>query len=281
MSMNKRLVMFDGVGQEADGFKEKVAINSNLKTDILIRDIATGNIIAKSLHNKVVLPGAGLIARSLFDIDTAEVCPTYNEELGITTPEGGEVTEADFSTADADHPKVLLFCLGTNGCGTENSQVFTVDYNSWITPETIVPFRYPLATNDLNEDLKQSYVGRVEDGEYVAYYFKRFTSGPTLVQQYADGTPIESNVLDSALDVETYVEMILTITRDDCREFFVATTGIDEARFNSVSLCYAWPVVVDGIPYFNDIRPLTRLNIPNESLIDATKGVEIVYHVYM
>ena len=280
MSNMKRLVMFDGVGQDGAGLLDKATINSNLKTDILIRDINTGKIIAKSLHNKVVLPGAGLIARSLFDVATPEVCPTYNDELGITAPAGDQL-EADFSTADADHPKVLLFCLGTNGCGTENSQVFTVDYNSWITPDSIIPFRYPLNTNDISEDLKQSYVGRVEDGEYVAYYFKRFTSGPTLIQQYADGTPIESNVLDSELDVETYVEMVLTITKDDCREFFVATTGIDEARFNSVSLCYAWPVMINNVPYFHDIRPLTRLNIPNESLIDATKGVEIIYHVYM
>ena len=56
MTKNKRLVLFDGVGQ--DNINDRIAINSNLKTDILIRDLETGNIIAKSLHNKVVLPGA-------------------------------------------------------------------------------------------------------------------------------------------------------------------------------------------------------------------------------
>lgn len=278
MSNVVKRVLFDGIGQ--DCITDKATINSNFKTDILIRSLDTGKVIAKSLHNKVILPGAGFIARSLFDIDVAEVTPSYNDALGITVPTG-TVEVPDFTSATADQPKVLLFCLGTNGCGTEGSQVFTVDYNSWITPDTLVPFRYPLTTNDLNDDLKQSYVGRVEDGEYAAYYFKRFSSGPTLVQQYIDGTPIEGNVLESGLDVETYVEMILTITKDDCREFFVATTGIDEARFNSISLCSAYCTIVDGIPYFQDIHPLTRLNIPNEYLIDVTKGVEIIYHVYM
>lgn len=275
MPNNKRMVLFDGVGN----INDSAVINSNLKTDILIRDLETGNIIAKSLHNKVILPGAGLIARSLFDINSSEVCPTYNDKLGIETP-SGTVTPATFTKATAENPKVLLFCVGTNGCGTEGSQVFSVNYNSWIDPESLVPFRYPLATNDINADLRQNYVGRVVDGEYVAYYFKRFTSGPVFVQQYSDGTPIEGNVLDTGLDVESYVEVVLTITKEDCREFFVATTGIDEARFNSISLCYAHAKMINGIPHFEDIRPLTRLNIPNEMLIDATKGVEIVYHVY-
>lgn len=278
MSTMTKRVLFDGVGQDA--INDKAAINSNFKTDILIRNLETGETIAKAT-NKVILPGAGFIAHSLFDVETAEVTPSYNEALGIIAPEGTEILPPDFTSATAEQPKVLLFCIGTNGCGTEGSQVFTVDYNSWITPETLVPFRYPLQTNDINDDLKQSYVGRVEDGEYAAYYFKRFTSGPTFIQQYVDGTPIEGDVLETGMEVESYIETILTITKEDCREFFVATTGIDEARFNSISLCYAYCTMIDGIPYFEDIRPMTRLNIPNEYLIDVTKGVEIVYHTYM
>ena len=276
MENMKRLVAFDGLDENV---KEKASIHSNFKTEIIMRSLDTGEVIAKTT-NKVVLPGAGFIARSLFDITTAEITPSYNTALGITDPEGGEAT-ADFTTATAAQPKVLLFCLGTDGCGTEGSQVFTVDYNSWIAPEAIVPFRYPLNTNDLDEDLRQSYFGRKDDGDYVAYYFKRFTSGPDLHQQYLDGTTIDSDVLDTGDDVESYVEVILTITKEDCREFFIATTGIDECRFNSLSLCYTYPLMVDGVAYFKEIHPLTRLNIPNEYLIDATKGVEIIYHIYM
>lgn len=275
--MNKRLVAFDGVGAINDNMS--ILRHSKFDTEIILKNPETGEIIGKPLKNKVILPGAGFIARSLFDITVPEVTPSYNDTLGIPAATG---TPPEFTAATVAQPKVLLFCLGTDGCGTEGSQVFTVDYNSWIAPEAMVPFRYPLMTNDIAPDLRESYFGRKEDGDYFAYYFKRFTAGPTLHQQYIDGTPIDGNVLNTGEDVETYVEMTLTITRDDCREFFIATTGIDECRFNSVSLCYAYPVVAeDSYVYFNDIHPITRLNIPNEYLIDVTKGVEIIYHIYM
>jgi hypothetical protein len=60
--------LFDSAGQESD-IRDHVSINSNFKTDILIRNLETGSVIAK-VKNKVVLPGAGLIARNLFDIST-------------------------------------------------------------------------------------------------------------------------------------------------------------------------------------------------------------------
>ena len=276
----KRKVLYDSYGVSELANIGHAGTHSKFETDIMIRSLDTGEIIAKNLKNKVVLPGAGFIARSLFDVRTPEITPDYNTLLDIEIPSGTGI-QPDFSLGNENTAKVLLFCIGTNGCGTEGSQVFTVDYNSWITPESIIPFRYPLYTNDLTSELQSLYTGRHQDGDYVAYYFKRFTSGPTFVQQYLDGTPIESDVLETGEEVETYVEMILTITKEDVREFFVATTGIDEARFNSISLCYANPVIINDIPYFRGIRPLTRLNIPNEYLIDVTKGVEIIYHVYM
>lgn len=313
MSENmKRLFAYDGVGKfEDDPMKEEVQINRTqdgkqevcaatgeviskefsfdkdaigkvFKTKIEVRDLETHEKLGPDLENKVILPGSGFIARALFDINQNEITPSYNAVLGLDPAPTSESTEeATFTTADKDHPKVLLFCIGTDGCGSEGSQVYTVPYNGYITPEGIIPFRYPLVTNDLDGDNKQLYTGRRADGDYVAYYFKRFSSGPSLTQQYLDGTPIEADVLSVGEEVETYVEMVLTITKEDCREFFIATTGIDEARFNSISLCYAYPIVCDGIPYFMDIHPFTRLNIPNEYLIDATKGVEIIYHIYM
>lgn len=94
------------------------------------------------------------------------------------------------------------------------------------------------------------------------------------------GTPIEGTVYESGQDYEIYVETVLTITKDDAREFFIATTGIDECRFNTMSLLYCYPRQVGGKIYYMDVRPLTKLNISNEYLIDVTKGVEIIYHTY-
>ena len=75
--------------------------------------------------------------------------------------------------------------------------------------------------------------------------------------------------------------MTLKVTKEDIRDYFIATTGIDSAKINSVSLCYCWPKEVNGALYFNDIRPLTKLNIPNEPMIDITKGIDIIYHIHM
>lgn len=258
-------------------------------TSIDIKNLETGEIIFKGLKNKVIIPGSGLIARKLFDITNDEVTKSYNQAFGeaMYTPKTDEypATIDPGTLANKDDHKVLLFCCGIDGCGTENSQVYPVDYRKWIAPEDLIPFRYQLATNDITDSLRETYFGRtsINGGEYMAYYFKRFEGSPTLVQQYIDGTPVDENVYTSAkLDsAETYVELNLKITKDDIRDYFVATVGIDEARINSISLCSAYPVEEDGFLYFKDIRPLTKLNIPNEQLIDATKGIEIIYHIYM
>ena len=280
--MDKKIVMYDGLNQ-----RDAVDIlsDSSLKTSIDIRDPETGKILFKGLHNKVIIGGSGLVARKLFDITSDEVTPTYNDKLGIITPSGTPTSTIDARTdATQDNPKVLLFCLGLDGCGTENSQVYPVNYTKWIPPKEMIPFRFPLTTNDLSKDLRQTYFGRVQTGkDHYAYYFKRFDGDPVLIQQYVDGTPIDGNVYESEKtdSAETYVEIVLKVTKEDIREYFVATTGIDSAKINSVSLCYAWPVEIDGYLYFNDIRPLTKLNIPNEPMIDITKGIDIIYHVYM
>ena len=72
----------------------------------------------------------------------------------------------------------------------------------------------------------------------------------------------------------------MKITKDDFRDYFIATTGINDARINSISLLTAWYKDIDTYRYYQDIRPLTRLNIPNESLIDLRKGIDIDYSLF-
>lgn len=258
------------------------------KTSIDIKCLETGETIFKGLKNKVIVPGSGLIARKLFDITDPEITPSYNQILGskMYTPADDTPPSTDVGTkATNEEHKILLFCVGTDGCGSENSQVFPVDYRKWIAPADLVPFRYQLGGNDIVGDLRETYFGRTEvnGGEYIAYYFKRFEGAPRLVQQYIDGTPITQDIYTAAKleAAETYVELNLKITKEDIRDYFIATVGIDEARINTISLCSAYPVEEQGQLYFKEIRPVTKLNIPNEPLIDITKGLEIIYHIYM
>lgn len=281
--MDRSIVLYDGVSAN-DATKL-----SAFDTSIDIKNLETGEVIFKGLKNKVIIPGSGLIARKLFDINSehAEITPSYNDVFGeaMYTPASENPSTTANTMATKDNQKILLFCCGIDGCGTENSQVYPVDYKKWIAPENLIPFRYQLGSNDLSDDLRNIYFGRtaINGGEYLAYYFKRFEGAPVLVQQYIDGTPVDSSVYESAKteSAETYVEINLKITKEDIRDYFISTVGIDEARINSISLCSAYPVEEDGYTYFKDIRPLTKLNIPNEQLIDMTKGIEIVYHIYM
>ena len=85
--MNKKIVAYDGLRTED---VVDILSSSSLKTSIDIRDPESGKILFKGLKNKVIIPGSGLIARKLFDINTDEITPTYNEKLGIITPSGEE-----------------------------------------------------------------------------------------------------------------------------------------------------------------------------------------------
>ena len=228
--------------------------------------------------NKIILPGAGFTARAHWNITNTEVTPSYNTALGLEN--------SVYSGAESEE-KVWLFCVGTDGCGREPSQVYKVNYAKWIMPEALVPFRYVLYNEDIDPTLRNKYFGRVEKGEYIAYYFKSFESDPTFVQQFVDGTPIDSTIYDSTREeeVESYIDVRLSITKEECREYFIQTTGINDARINTISLCTGWAKEFENdegrkFTYYQDIRPLTKLNFPSEPLIDLSKGLDIIYHIY-
>ena len=82
-------------------------------------------------------------------------------------------------------------------------------------------------------------------------------------------------------DDESIVTMQLSISKSDCRDYFINTTGLNDARVNQISLCTAW-LKTDGKgnKVYQDIRPVTLLNFPNEPLIDTEKAITISYSVY-
>ena len=158
-----------------------------------------------------------------------------------------------------------------------------VKYTKRIAPSgDLVPFRYQLKQNDLSDEMRAVYFGRKELSDRYAYYFKAFESEPKMYMRYVDGTIIDENLYDSQneTDAETFVEMSLRITKDDFRDYFRATTSINDAKINSISLLFGWYTESGGYKWYQDVIPLTQLNIPNESLIDLTKGIDITYHIY-
>lgn len=235
------------------------------------------DITAFEKWNKVILDGSMFTASKHFDIIPPVNLPTYNTALNLENI-------IPLSPKQQLDSLVYLFCVGTSGCGSENSQVYDVDYSKWIAPEDLVPFRYQLADNDLGSALRDKYFGRkvIDSANRIAYYFKAFDLAPTFKCQYTDGTPVDENayISDVSVNIETYVELKMSITKDDCRDFFIANQGINAAKINTISLCTAYPLEYNGHIYYQGIRPLTRLNFPNESLIDLTKGIDITYDIF-
>lgn len=241
-------------------------------TDIIVKINGTDKVLFRG-KNKIILPGAAFTARAHFDLPRNEITPSYNTVLNL---------EHTVLEQPSSKERCYLFCVGTDGCGRENSQVKEVNYAKWITTDALVPFRFPLITEDITTAQKQIYHGRKVIGERAAYYFKTFESEPKLIQRLEDGTIIDSNIYsyNNELEVETLVEVKIKVTEEECREWFINTVGINEARVNTISLCTAWLKDIDGIGYYQDIRPLTKLNMPNEQLIELSKGLDITYQIY-
>lgn len=245
----------------------------NLKTKVVFAYTDTGEILFTK-SNKITLAGAGFLARSLFDLNTQEVTPSYNNSLNLDNT----INTTTYTSSN----KAYLFCVGVDGCGTINSEVYTEDYKHWISPTDLVPFQYVPTTNDLTSSQRSIYFGKKSLTNYYAYYFKAFDNTPTLTQQLTDGTNIDNTIYDNTttLQAQTVVSMQMSITSLDCRDYFIATTGISDARINSLSLCTAWYKTINNYNYYQDIRPCTRLNFPNEALIDLNKGITITYSIY-
>lgn len=253
---------------------------NGLKTEVIIRDHDTGLELFRG-SNKTLISGSEFIAMRMFDLhDKSFVTPTYNNRLQlentINNPNQEEILNNYF---------VHLFCLGTSGCNRESALKYEVDNKKWIDPADMVPFQYVPEDKDLDADQRQVYFGRkaLKDKKMVAYYFKKFDSDPTERKQLEDGTPIDATIYDdqSELPAQIIVENTLVITKDDCRDYFINTTGINDARFNCISLCLAYKKEnEDGYTYYQDIRPATRINFPNKFLNDLGASWDIIYRIY-
>ena len=274
---NKQITLYDNQAKQKDeiNFRHHHGAMHDGHFEIFIHGT---NIKLYEGWNKVIIPGSMFTAVKHFpNINPKVKFPSYNEVLDL---------ENTVSLTDAEWKDsfVTLFAVGIGGCGPENSQVYDVDYTKWIQPKDLVPFRYQIADNDLDGEMREKYFGRkpIPAEDRIAYYFKAFETEPVLVQQYVDGTSVDENIFtsDNTMEAETYVELKLTVLKEDCRDFFIATTGINDARINTISLLTAYPKTIDGYTYYQNIKPLTKLNFPNEALIDLTKGIDITYHIY-
>lgn len=278
MIMNMRLEDGILIEDKINGIPMNLNIKSTRPRGVVSAYVHGTNIpLFEKRENKVIVDGSMFTAMKFFDILPPVNLPTYNTALNLENI-------VPLTSQEQLDSLVCLFCVGTSGCGPEASQVYDVDYTKWIKPEDMVPLRYQLADDDLSDDDRELYFGRKEITAMnrIAYYFKAFDIDPIFKAQFIDGTPIDEHLYDSdnVIDVEVFVEMKMSITKRDCRDYFIAHSGINDAKVNTISLCVGYPKEYNGHVYYQGLRPLTKLNFPNESLIDQTKGIDIIYDLF-
>lgn len=266
--MNNNLVLFDQ-NKTTDYIK---------KTKVMFIEQATGEVVFQG-SNKIILPGSAFTAAKHFGIEIPNITPSYNTALGL------ENTIIDPSIRPNLDETIQLFSIGTDGCGVDQHQVYDVNYTKWCDPNDLVPFRLVNPTADLGPELRQIYFGRKQmfSGTKIGYYFKKFDTAPQWFQRYiSDGTPVNSEVYSSHRtdEIESFIEIKLSISTDDCKEFFENTIGINHTKINTISLLKCWSREIGGFTYYQDIRPVTKINFPNEILFNLKKGLDIYYYVY-
>ena len=258
------------------------------KTKIIIVDHETGKVLGEG-ENKILVPGSQTTACKQFGIDQVVLFPTYNSELGL------ENSYPDWTMPPTNDPITCLWCVGQSGYLNIPDEIIVVDTKDRIAPvDDILPFRYVKASEDLDVDQRQTYFGRkpMEDGEHVAYYFKKFDTEPMLHVRYMDGTEVGPNMwnIDTPQEVEVFVEMRLSVSRLDFRDYFDQVIGWDKAYINTISLCTAWyrndipedPDDPESVHYrwFQDIIPFTKFNFKNNELTELNKAVDFIYQIY-
>ena len=159
---------------------------------VIVRDPFTKTVVLEK-WNKVILPGSFYTLQKHFPgIKLPVQLPNYNKELDLDNT-------VALTPEEKLNEIVVLFAMGTDGCGPEGSQIYDVDYTKWIDKDHLIPFRYCISDNDLNDELRGKYFGRKELKELdrVAYFFKAFDADPICKSIYMDGTPVDENVYTS------------------------------------------------------------------------------------
>lgn len=272
----------------------------------------SGELIWEPLHNKTVIAGSALTAMKLFNLDRSvlDATPTYESEYMLSGLVEGNNNGRNYpattdSNPDETQRKIIGFCVGQGGAGIDISDVFEVKYCDCITPDNLIPFRYPQTNADTVDE--EFYKGKklvtLSDGsQRYAYYFKKFSNTPNLVQNYISTIGTFTDSVNAATvynnsaysdKAQSYIELHLKITNEDCREFFITHKGLENAKINQISLVSGWEKTVEvtkldragnmitkSIEYFQDVRPFSVINIPNEILSERSKSVSCLYTLY-
>lgn len=261
------------------------------KTRIVITDHNTGEVLGE-VCNKILVPGSQDTACKQFGLDRLVWFPSYNEGLELDNTIEPEPPEEHVTPLNT--PITCLWCAGRDGFGTSPNEVFIVNNTDRIEiQQDIIPFRYvdrgtPEHPNDLDPDLRDTYFGKKTDtvNNKISYYFKKFDTTPQLHINYIDGTEVTEDMwnIPNENPVEIYVEMRLSVSRLDFRDYFREVLGWENADISTISLVTAWWAEFEDAgntyKYYQDIIPFSKFNFRAEELVDETRALDFTYQVF-
>lgn len=229
-------------------------------------------------ENQIVIGGALFILEKVFGVEPNLYVDYLNNIMGIATDGMSNDLYAD--------THVCLFGVGVGGCGDSIRSVKDVNFVEREIFE-MVPFR--ITDEDLNPSEQKKYFFKMEKDNKTHYYLKTFEQQPVIKalwkdsdDQDEDGSEVESGVHESTRTepIETFVEMILKITKKDVRDYFELYGDIEQCRVNSIGLFTgAKRNLADGTTDYQQVKLFSKLNIPNE-MLTLKKDLTIVYRIY-
>lgn len=288
MTINDRLTYKDGTKSANPSMEDFITPHkSPFKTRITGLD-EFGNKLFDFEQNLVVLGGAITTLEKLWNVRSNLTIDTINNICDIDPAE----------QSDDIHPQehcVCLWGIGIGGCGDAFGSVRDVKYyerevgQNGTTTTEMIPFR--VVSGDLPDDEKAKYFLKKQlNVGHTAYYAKTFDEVPFIRSLWKDGvegedgTEVTDGVHDTTRtdDIETFVEMHMTIDKKDVREYFDLAGEIEKARVNTIGLFTATPVVdasTGTVTSYKDVKLFSKFNFDNESL-STRKSLIIVYRVY-
>lgn len=212
------------------------------------------------------------------------------------------------NTKEIVHPHgeyVCLFGVGLTGSAVNVLTKPPVDYKEYSIQESLgtedgsqmtgimVPFRF--TANQLSDTDRIKYFGKT--GEWTAsnvdnigYYLKRFENDPIIKNFWkaaSDETESTNEVSQNeyfprvntvnSSTIESYTELVLKITPNDIKEWFDATSNIDETRINTIALFTGrYNKLKDD---YENVRLFSKLTFQVNNL-SLTKDFVIIYRIY-
>ena len=231
-------------------------------------------------ENQIVLGGALFILEKIFGVTSPLLVDYLNNIMGIATT-GATVTEI--------YPKDTLVCLfgvGIGGAGDTITSVLDVKFYEREIFD-MVPFR--VIDGALSaEDVEKYWFKKLLLDDKQAYYLKKFEAPPAIkvlwkdAEGDEDGTVVEAGVHDTTRiePIESFIELILKISKTDVREWFELQGNIEQARINSIGLFTGIKSqLADGTFDYKQVKLFSKLNIGNE-LLQLAKDLTIIYRIY-